>query len=143
MASIEKMLRLAYQDRCPKAYKELVENYPSFFSETAEEAYEQISQLALQMQGPDVPGETTLEKAGRLNAIRLQAKEIVLHDLIPEPEEPNLDVDGKPMERFEWDPEASDAENREAQLEWRMRILDRLRAYQTGDQEEEESGEED
>ncbi len=144
MYLLEKTLRLAYQTRCPKAYKDLVENYPSFFAETAQEAHNLINDLTLDMMGPDVPGETVLEKAGRIKATRLQAKEIVLHDLIPEPEEPDLDVDGMPMERFEWDWDASVEENLEAQEEMQLRIFERLGAYQSRLlDEEEESDEED
>ncbi len=144
MCILVETLRLAYEQRCPKAYKELMSENPDFFAETVQDANKQIDYLTLQMMGPDIPGETEAEKTGRMNATRLQAKEIILHDLIPEPEEPDLDVDGMPMERFEWDWDASVEENLEAQEEMQLRIFERLGAYQSRLlDEEEESDEED
>jgi hypothetical protein len=62
----------------------------AFFSELGERAETEIQQLQDALAGPDLPGESYLEKVGRLNMARLQAEEQVLRELIliPEPEAP-------------------------------------------------------
>ena len=53
-----------------------------FFTDLGEQAASQISELQIQLAGPDPDGEGYLEKVGRLNAVRQQAEEIVLPELI-------------------------------------------------------------
>ena len=67
-----------------------------FFSTLGRQAENQVLDLAEQLEGPDLPGETYLEKIGRLNMARMQAEELVLREVIllePEPETADTDDD--------------------------------------------------
>ena len=67
-----------------------------FFSTLGRQAENQVLDLAEQLEGPDLPGETYLEKIGRLNMARMQAEELVLREVIllePEPETAETDDD--------------------------------------------------
>lgn len=72
----------------------------AFFASLGQQAAQQIEELAATFAGPDVPGETYLEKVGRLNMATLRAEEVVLADLIliaapedlEEQDEPATDV---------------------------------------------------
>lgn len=64
----------------------------SFFSAIGEEAARQVDELTDQLAGSGQPGETYLERAGRLTAARSQAEEIVLPQMVlpqPQPETPD------------------------------------------------------
>ncbi len=50
----------------------------SFFSNLGQEVAAQIEDLTADLAGDDPPGETFMEKVGRLNMARLRAEEIVL-----------------------------------------------------------------
>lgn len=52
-----------------------------FFKTQGELAQTQIEDLTLQLAGPDLPGETYLEKVGRINNAKTRASEIVMADL--------------------------------------------------------------
>ncbi|GAA3612356.1 hypothetical protein [Microlunatus ginsengisoli] len=52
-----------------------------------EEALEQVTTLTLQLQGPDLPGETYFDKIGRSENAKLRAEEIVTADLLAPPPE--------------------------------------------------------
>ncbi len=52
-----------------------------------------FSTLGDELAGDDPPGETFLEKAGRLNIARLRAEEIVLPEMVLLPPEAGLDED--------------------------------------------------
>ena len=54
----------------------------AFFTQLGEQAEQEIQQLEDALAGPDRPGETYLEKVGRLNMARLAAEEQVLAELI-------------------------------------------------------------
>ncbi len=54
----------------------------SFFSDLGEQIQAQVSDLTVQMQGQDVPGESYLEKVARINSTTKQAEEIVLTELV-------------------------------------------------------------
>lgn len=59
----------------------------TFFADLGRRAAEQIEETASRTAGPDVPGETYLEKLGRLRMAQFAAQEQVLRDLLlPEPE---------------------------------------------------------
>jgi len=68
----------------------------SFFSKIGEEAASQIEELTEQLAGSGQPGESYLERAGRLTAARSQAEEIILPQMVlPNPETPeDEDQDG-------------------------------------------------
>ena len=76
----------------PTALSEIA-NPSRHFSELGEQASLQIAELAIQIAGPDRPGETYLEKVGRLTAARLQAEEMVRTDLLSPPREEIEDLD--------------------------------------------------
>jgi hypothetical protein len=65
----------------------------SFFSNLGEEAAAQIEDLTADLAGDDPPGETFMEKVGRLNMARLQAEEIVLPETVLRPPEPGVEED--------------------------------------------------
>ena len=76
----------SWQMLAPARYAAL-EDPNHFFSTLGQEAQTRVVWLAEQMQGPDPTGETYWEKVGRLNAIRMQAEEIVRAEMLaPEPE---------------------------------------------------------
>ncbi|WP_288968647.1 hypothetical protein [uncultured Microbacterium sp.] len=52
-----------------------------FFKTQGELAQTQIEDLTLRLAGPDLPGETYLEKVGRINNAKTRASEIVMADL--------------------------------------------------------------
>jgi len=74
-----------------------------FFSTLGRQAENQVLDLAEQLEGPDLPGETYLEKVGRLNMARMQAEELVLREVIllePEKAETDDDEDPNSMDLF-------------------------------------------
>ena len=66
----------------------------SFFSELGEEAAAQIEDLTSDLAGDDPPGETYMEKVGRLNMARLRAEEVVLPETVLLRPEPATEEDG-------------------------------------------------
>jgi hypothetical protein len=60
----------------------------SFFENLGEETAERIEDLTMELAGDDPPGETYMEKVGRLNMARLQAEELVLPETVLLPPEP-------------------------------------------------------
>lgn len=75
-----------WQQLAPTALAEIDE--PSrHFSTLGEEALEQVTSLTAQLQGPDLPGETTFAKIGRIHNAKLRAEEIVRADLLMPPQE--------------------------------------------------------
>jgi len=67
----------------------------TFFSTLARQIETRIVDLSADLAGPDLAGETYLEKVGRLNAARAQAQEMALDELVysigPE-EEPEEEI---------------------------------------------------
>jgi len=65
----------------------------AFFTELGERAESEIRALADAIAGSDRPGETYLQKVGRLNQARLDAESEVLREmiLIPDPNDPEID----------------------------------------------------
>lgn len=54
----------------------------TFFSTLASQIEARILDLSADLAGPDLAGETYLEKVGRLNAARAQAQEMALDELV-------------------------------------------------------------
>lgn len=71
----------------------------SFFSDLGEDAAEQIEDLTAELAGDDPPGETYMEKVGRLNMARLRAEELVLPETVLLPPEPGLQENDDPTAR--------------------------------------------
>jgi len=63
-----------------------IENPTSFFDELGEQISDQIHDLADTFAGADPDGESYLDKVGRLNMARLRAREQVLAEMLPTPE---------------------------------------------------------
>jgi hypothetical protein len=82
----------------PNRYAEIADP-EAFFTQLGEEVQAEIINRSMALEGPDVPGETYLEKVGRLNMARFTAEGEVLRELvlIPDPqdeEENDAPVDG-------------------------------------------------
>lgn len=90
-----------WQELAPMAYAE-IEDPESYFAELGEQAADQVGDLTLQMQGPDLPNETYFQKVGRINAAKMQAEEIVRAELLT-------------PDRELWE-EAAESENEDSEL---------------------------
>ncbi|MGI8412391.1 MAG: TnpV protein [Solirubrobacteraceae bacterium] len=77
-----------WQRTDPDRYAQ-IEDPRAFFTALGERAETEIQAMADSLAGMDQPGETYLEKVGRLNMARLRAEEAILSELvwIPAPEE--------------------------------------------------------
>ena len=91
-----------WQELAPTAYAE-IEDPESYFAELGEQAADQVVDLTLQMQGPDLPNETYFQKVGRINAAKMQAEEIVRAEMLT-PESEVLEEDD---ENAGFDPQTS------------------------------------
>jgi hypothetical protein len=78
-----------WQQTDPARYQQIPDP-ETFFTELGEQVESEIQTLANALAGPDRPGETYMEKVGRLNMARFNAESDILREmvLIPEPEEP-------------------------------------------------------
>lgn len=82
-----------WQQLAPTALAEM-DDPSRHFSMLGEEALEQVTTLTAQLEGPDLPGETTFDKIGRIQNAKLRAEEIVRADLLmPPPEVQDLTDD--------------------------------------------------
>lgn len=98
----------------PQAYGQIPEtDRTTFFTEMGERAASRIGDLTLELAGEDPPGETYLDKVGRLNMAKLRAEEIVL------PEE----VLAEPEPGTEEDPEETPADSSPAS-EWMPTVIE-------------------
>lgn len=80
----------------PTPYQQ-IEDRETFFTELGEEMLTVVDQLQQTLAGPDLTGETYLEKVGRLNAARKQAEEVAWENLVTvQPELTDAEV------RAEW-----------------------------------------
>lgn len=68
-----------WRDWLPERFEQ-IDNPQEFFSTLGQQLAEQIQELADHLAGPDLPGESYLDKAGRLNVARKQAEEKILHE---------------------------------------------------------------
>jgi hypothetical protein len=59
-----------------------LEDPDEFFQTLGAEVHQQVTALAATLAGTDLPGESYLQKAGRLQAARLQVEETVLSELV-------------------------------------------------------------
>ena len=87
-----------YQRWRPKEYAAL-KNPAKFFEDLEAEAWSQIDQLAESLAGDAPPNESYLDRAGRLNFARFQAKSQVFRDLLlpePEPDAPGMSSSEQP-----------------------------------------------
>lgn len=80
----------------PTRYAQIPEPKTTFFAELGQRVTEQIEDLALELEGPDVAGETYLQRVGRMNEARMRAREVLLPREILLPPEPGTDPDPDP-----------------------------------------------
>lgn len=82
----------------PSQY-ELIVNPEEWFTNLGKEAENAVGDLSVKIAGQDLPGESYLEKLGRLNAAKTQAEEIVRVEILtPQAEELTEDEDQEPSE---------------------------------------------
>lgn len=82
----------AWQNMAPAAYAE-IEDPTGHFAALGEAAEAAWVDLWPQLAGPDVPGEATMDKVGRLNNARARAEELVRAEMLIPPAELVLDDD--------------------------------------------------
>lgn len=70
-----------------------ISNPKEFFEDLGQQVQTEIAQLSPQLAGEDPPGETYLDKVGRLNMARVQAEQIVLRERVLLMPEPGADLD--------------------------------------------------
>lgn len=82
------------RDHLPSRYSQ-ISNPEEFFASLGQHIQDQVVDLTPQLAGPDPAGEDYLAKVGRLNAVKRQAEETVMADLVysqaPENESEDLD----------------------------------------------------
>ena len=76
----------AWQELAPTALAQ-VENPEAFFEEVGIQAEQAWIDLTLQLAGTDTPGEAYFEKVGRIEAAKMQARELVNRDWCRPPQE--------------------------------------------------------
>jgi len=69
----------AWQELAPTALARM-ENPEAFFEEVGIQAEQAWIDLTLQLAGTDTPGEAYFEKVGRIEAAKMQARELVNRD---------------------------------------------------------------
>lgn len=66
----------------------LIPDPEAWFSDLGKEAETAVVNLMMQLEGPDIKGETYLQKVGRINAAKRQAEEIIRAEMLtPQPED--------------------------------------------------------
>nr|WP_255257229.1 TnpV protein [Arthrobacter sp.] len=86
MNTYGKFAQNAWKTLAPSQY-ELIVNPETWFSILGEEAENSVDSLQVQIAGHDTPGETYLEKVGRLMGAKMQAEEIVRAEMLTPPPE--------------------------------------------------------
>lgn len=94
MGELAAMAEKHWRTRMPKQYAAIPPGKrAAFFAELEAQAAEQIQALADALAGPDSPGETFLERAGRLGSADQDARSAVIREMIltePTPESPGM-----------------------------------------------------
>ncbi|MGD9526385.1 MAG: hypothetical protein AB7I38_11870 [Dehalococcoidia bacterium] len=97
-----------WRQRLPGRYA-AIPDPEAFFTELGEQAAAQIEQLADKLADSDPPGETYMNKLGRLNAARQRATELVVRELIlPDPGPDEAPTAAPPTAGQETQPAGSD-----------------------------------
>ncbi len=94
-----------WQQTDPARYQAIPENErEAFFTELGETVQSEILALADAIAGRDRPGESYLEKLGRLNQAQFDAESEILREmvLIPDPNDPEIDdtADDSPIGEY-------------------------------------------
>ena len=80
-----------YRTFLPTRYASITDP-TDFFNELGEQISEQIDQTKWSLAGDDPVGETFMDKLGRLNMADQMARETVLAEFLPEPENEDLET---------------------------------------------------
>lgn len=127
-------LMKAWEALAPAQYARL-KDPNRHFSILGEEAMDMVEEAMSQVSTSARPGEPAWATVGRINAIRQQVEEQVLHDLIPAPQEPQTDSED---ESTRTDPMSEDLEeyldrieHPERQVAQFTRTIDELRRHQS------------
>jgi hypothetical protein len=74
-----------------------ISNPEEFFEDLGRQVQSEIAELSPQLAGDDPPGESYLDKVGRLNMARTRAEEIVLRERVLLEPEPDTEVSEDPV----------------------------------------------
>lgn len=86
-----------YENWLPERLAEIPEDERgSFYSTLAQEIDERVQSLELDLRGPGPVGEGFMERVGRFNMAHVQAEEMALAEVLPEPE-PEAEVPDTPV----------------------------------------------
>lgn len=89
----------------------------AFFRELGEQAAEELETQWMSLAGTDPAGESAQQKERRLNMAKLQAREVVLAEMILIPEDPTMFAEDEPT----WgDVEADQEEELDTFQEWKL-----------------------
>lgn len=91
MNTYGKFAQNAWKTLAPSQY-ELIVDPEAWFTTLGQEAENSVDSLQVQIAGHDMPGETYLEKVGRLTAAKMQAEEIVRAEMLT-PQQEDLTED--------------------------------------------------
>ncbi|RAX47321.1 TnpV protein [Arthrobacter sp. AQ5-05] len=87
MNTYGKFAQNAWKTLAPSQYESIVDP-EMWFTNLGIEAENSVDSLQVQIAGHDTPGETYLEKVGRLTGAKMQAEEIVRSEMLtPQPED--------------------------------------------------------
>lgn len=87
MNTYGKFAQNAWKTLAPSQYESIVDP-ETWFTNLGQEAENSVDSLQVQIAGHDTPGETYLEKVGRLTGAKMQAEEIVRAEMLtPQPED--------------------------------------------------------
>lgn len=133
-----KLAQDQWKELAPAAYA-MIDDPSRHFSTLGEQAEAAWIELSDELAGPDVPGETYLEKIGRLNNARKRAEEVIQADWLTPPsqqqesEPDQLDQTAARMMAIELDGDPEALERLGITLEllgWTQSQLDELREDQ-------------
>nr|AXV46586.1 hypothetical protein pA58H2_p40 [Arthrobacter sp.] len=86
MNTYGKFAQNAWKTLAPSQYESIVDP-ETWFTNLGVEAENSVDSLSVQIAGHDTPGETYLEKVGRLTSAKNQAEEIVRAEMLTPPPE--------------------------------------------------------
>ncbi|WP_417221204.1 TnpV protein [Arthrobacter sp.] len=87
MNTYGKFAQDTWKTLAPSQYA-LIPDPEAWFTDLGKQAETAVVDLMMQLEGPDIKGETYLEKVGRINAAKRQAEEIIRAEMLtPQPED--------------------------------------------------------
>lgn len=98
MNTYGKFAQDTWKTLAPSQYA-LIPDPEAWFTDLGKQAETAVVDLMMQLEGPDIKGETYLEKVGRINASKRQAEEIIRAEMLtpqPEDQEEEPEDEGEP-----------------------------------------------